>query len=344
MTGTRRLDVVDSTPSFMDADHLLDWLRVIVLLFCMGFAARSDYSTLRVSDRHWLNWTAPATALLIAEMSLLGTSASNYYMVATLLAAASISLFDPPNLMEAKRWGSNEVTLASIYLVAAVGLLGGALENANTDFVALVLGNESPEISLWWSMLAALVTMILYLSAWRIGLIQGGADAKALVLITLLLPSWAFLPEPLFAPDDALFNLPPSMVMFLWASLVFMLAPPVLIFQNAMNGSIESWADLKMAWHATKRHVEDIGERPVWLLTEAIPDDDESGLRIVNRFLPSSTTPTVEGLADRLEELKSHGVESAWIATKHPFIVYLFFAIAPLLLFGDPMGIIAGMV
>tara|TARA_B100000959_G_scaffold71411_1_gene75736 strand:- start:15927 stop:16961 length:1035 start_codon:yes stop_codon:yes gene_type:complete len=341
MTGTRRLDVVDSTPSFMDADHLLDWLRVIVLFFCMGFAARSDYSTLRVSDRHWLNWTAPATALLIAEMTLLGTSASNYYMVATLLAAASIPLFDPPNLVEAKRWGSNEVTLASIYLVAAVGLLGGALENANTDFVALVLGNESPEISLWWSMLAALVTMILYLSAWRIGLIQGGADAKALVLITLLLPSWAFLPEPLFAPDDALFNLPPSMVMFLWASLVFMLAPPVLIFQNAMNGSIESWADLKMAWHAIKRPLSEIGDKPVWLLTEAIHDDELDDFRIVNRVLPGSTTPSVDEISQRLAELEMRGVESAWIATKHPFVAYLFLSIVPLLLLGDPLGVLA---
>ena len=157
------------------------------------------------------------------------------------------------------------------------------------------------------------------------------------------MPSWAFLPDPILAPEDTLFKLPPSMVMFLWASAVFLLAPPILIFQNAMRGNIESRSDLKMAWHAIKRPVEEIGERPVWLLTEITPSDDEAGLHIVNRFLPASTTPTVEELAQRLEELRSHGVESAWIATKHPFIVYLFFAIAPLLLFGDPMGIVAAM-
>ncbi len=98
-----------------------------------------------------------------------------------------------------------------------------------------------------------------------------------------------------------------------------------------------------MAWHATKRPIEDIGGRPVWLLTEVIPSDDDADSRIVNRFLPGAITPTVEELAERLAELQSHGVESAWIATKHPFIVYLFFAIAPLLLIGDPMGILASM-
>jgi len=254
-----------------------------------------------------------------------------------------LAVFDAPDPRGIPKWDQSQIALAVLYLIGIVGLFGGTVQHANPDFVLLVLGEESPETMLWWSMLGASLTVLVYLSAWRFGLIQGGADAKALILLTVLMPSWAFLPEPILAPEDTLFKLPPSMVMFLWASAVFLLAPPILIFQNAMRGNIESRADLKMAWHATKRPVEEIGERPVWLLTEVIPGDDEAGLRIVNRFLPDSTTPTVEELAQRLEELKSHGVESAWIATKHPFIVYLFFAIAPLLLFGDPMGIVAGM-
>jgi hypothetical protein len=323
---------------------MLAWLRISVLVCCLGIAARSDYDSLAVRDRHWLAWSGPVTILLVCEMAILETAVSNFYMAAALLSISSLAVFDAPDPRRIPKWDQRQIALAVLYLTGIAGLFGGALQHANPDFVSLVLGDESPETMLWWSMLGAILTVLAYLSAWRFGLIQGGADAKALILLTILMPSWSFLPEPMLAPEDTLFKLPPSMVMFLWASAVFLLAPPILIFQNAMRGNIESWTDLKMAWHATKRHVEDIGERPVWLLTEAIPDDDEAGLRIVNRFLPGSTTPTVEGLAERLEELKSHGVESAWIATKHPFIVYLFFAIAPLLLFGDPMGIIAGMV
>tara|TARA_B100000929_G_scaffold84287_1_gene65794 strand:+ start:624 stop:1475 length:852 start_codon:yes stop_codon:yes gene_type:complete len=281
--------------------------------------------------------------LLVCELVIIETAASNFYMVAALLSVSSLAVFDAPDPRGIPKWDQSQIALAVLYLIGIVGLFGGTVQHANPDFVLLVLGEESPETMLWWSMLGASLTVLVYLSAWRFGLIQGGADAKALILLTVLMPSWAFLPEPILAPEDTLFKLPPSMVMFLWASAVFLLAPPILIFQNAMRGNIESRADLKMAWHATKRPVEEIGERPVWLLTEVIPGDDEAGLRIVNRFLPDSTTPTVEELAQRLEELKSHGVESAWIATKHPFIVYLFFAIAPLLLFGDPMGIVAGM-
>ena len=90
------------------------------------------------------------------------------------------------------------------------------------------------------------------------------APTTAVILLTVLMPSWAFLPEPPLAPADTLFKLPPSMVMFLWASAVFLLAPPILILQNAMRGNIESRADLKMAWHATKRPIEDIGGKPVF--------------------------------------------------------------------------------
>ncbi len=327
----------------MDGASMLAWLRVSVLVCCLGIAARSDYDSLAVRDRHWLAWSGPVTMLLVCELVIIETAASNFYMVAALLSVSSLAVFDAPDPRGIPKWDQSQIALAVLYLIGIVGLFGGTVQHANPDFVLLVLGEESPETMLWWSMLGASLTVLGYLSAWRFGLIQGGADAKALILLTVLMPSWAFLPEPILAPEDTLFKLPPSMVMFLWASAVFLLAPPILIFQNAMRGNIESRADLKMAWHATKRPVEEIGERPVWLLTEVIPGDDEAGLRIVNRFLPDSTTPTVEELAQRLEELKSHGVESAWIATKHPFIVYLFFAIAPLLLFGDPMGIVAGM-
>ena len=325
----------------MDASSLLAWLRVFVLVCCLSIAARSDYATLSVRDRHWLNWSVPVTVLLVAEMMFLKTAASNFYMVAALLAISSTALFDPPNPKEAGRWGPTETSLALVYLVGIVGLLVGVFQNADTDFVQLVLGNESPDTTLWWSMIAAFLTVLVYLSAWRFGLIQGGADAKALILLTLLMPSWTFLPEPFYVSEEALFKLPPSIVMFLWASAAFLLAPPVLLFQNVMSGNIASWTDLKMAWHATKRPTSEIGERPVWLLTEIIKDDESEKPLVIHRFLPSSNTPSVEELAPRLAELESHGIESVWIATKHPFIVYLFLAIAPLMLIGDPMGILA---
>ena len=38
-----------------------------------------------------------------------------------------------------------------------------------------------------------------------------------------------------------------------------------------------------------------------------------------------------------LEELAEVGIERAWVTAKHPFLLFVFPAILPLVLFGDPI-------
>ena len=40
----------------------------------------------------------------------------------------------------------------------------------------------------------------------------------------------------------------------------------------------------------------------------------------------------------QFELLEELGLDSVWITTKHPFLVYLFLAILPMLLLGDPLS------
>ena len=315
----------------------MDWGRASVMLCCLALAARSDYSTLKVKDRLWMNWTVPAIALLVLEMAIIETSLFNFYMSAALLAMASLSITGPPDLSQSLGWSGNEFSLAIVYVIGLAGLIGGAVYSMDTNFVDLVLGDESPEITLWWGLLGAILTMTLYLSAWKLGLIQGGADVKGLILVTMAFPTWAFLPEPPFSPEESVFSIPPSMAMFLWAGTAFLIAPPILFLQNAARGNLSSISDIKMAWHATKMPISDMGERPSWLLTDVI--EHEGGSRVINRILPSGKSPTTEDSGDTLEKLESMGIESVWVASKHPFLVYLFLAMVPLLIFGDPIAI-----
>ena len=322
----------------MEPGAALDWTRVLVLFCCLAWAARSDYSTLMVSDSHWLKWTVPSTAILVLELAIIDATLLNYCMAGALLATSSLCMFDPPDLRNASVWAKEQYALSIVYGVGLVGLIGGAASHSNTDFIALVLGNESPETTLWWSLLGAIVTTLFFLMAWRLRVIQGGADAKALILVTVIFPSWAFLPEPIFPSEGAILSIPPSMAMFLWAGTAFLLAPPTLFIQNATRGNISSLSDLKMAWHSIKRPISEIGKGPSWLLTDVI--EQEGGKKVVNRILPSGG-PNSQGEASRvLEDLESMGIHSAWVANKHPFLVYLFVAIIPLVLFGDPVGII----
>ena len=97
-----------------------------------------------------------------------------------------------------------------------------------------------------------------------------------------------------------------------------------------------------MAWHATKRRISDLKEAPdsvshqSWILTEAIEKNGE--LTVVDRILPSRRLSNAEDKDTQFELLEDLDLTSVWITTKHPFLVYLFLAILPMLLLGDPLS------
>ena len=97
-----------------------------------------------------------------------------------------------------------------------------------------------------------------------------------------------------------------------------------------------------MAWHATKQKISEatqlsgMDETTSWILTEVIEKNGEK--TIVNRILPSSKSAIGTERGADLELLEEMGLDSVWITRKHPFLVYLFLAILPTLLLGDPLA------
>ena len=124
----------------------------------------------------------------------------------------------------------------------------GANVYSDTDFIDLVLGVESEETTLWWSMNGAFLTSAVFYGSWRIGLIQGGADVKALILVTLVFPSWSFVPDQMYPmAEDPLFRMPYHGPLHMGRCCI-LVAPPIIFIQNAARGNISSISDLKMAW------------------------------------------------------------------------------------------------
>jgi hypothetical protein len=325
------------------ADPLLSTIRISLLFLCMATAARSDFQTLSVRDSHWISWAIPAALILIVELASDDAGVSNICMVSSLVAIFSICFIAPPDPRDIREWRWMDALLSMAYILGVIGLLGGAIVYSDTNFVDLVLGDEAVNTTLWWSMVGALLTSTVFYFSWRFGLIQGGADVKALILVTLFFPSWAFVPEQIYPlAEDPIFRMPPSMVMFIWAAAAFLIAPPVIFIQNAVKGNIASLSDLKMAWHATRRNISEIGgisemdENRSWILTEVIQKKEKN--TVVNRILPSRKSTLDSERDEELALLEQLGVDSVWITSKHPFLVYLFLAILPMLLLGDPLA------
>ena len=325
------------------ADPLLSTLRISVLVIFMAAAARSDFETLSVRDRHWIRWTIPVVLILLVEMASKDLGMANFCMVFSLVAVLSLCFYDPPDPRDFRNWNQRQALLSVVYSLGLIGFVYGANVYSDTDFIDLVLGVESEQTTLWWSMNGAFLTSVVFYGSWRIGLIQGGADVKALILVTLVFPSWSFVPDQMYPlAEDPLFRMPPSMVLFTWAAAAFLVAPPIIFIQNAARGNISSISDLKMAWHATKGRISDLKESrdsesyQSWILTEAIEKHGE--MSVVDRILPSRRLSNAQDEEKQLDLLEELGLDSVWITTKHPFLVYLFLAILPMLLLGDPLS------
>jgi hypothetical protein len=81
--------------------------------------------------------------------------------------------------------------------------------------------------------------------------------------------------------------------------------------------------------------VDEVAKRHVWLLTDTMemPTGEH---RVVHAARAPRTTPSTEELEGRLQSLKGHGVDRVWVSHKMPLLVFLFPAVLPLVLVGDP--------
>ena len=85
--------------------------------------------------------------------------------------------------------------------------------------------------------------------------------------------------------------------------------------------------------------LEQIPNQHVWLLDEVMETPDGE------RAVVSRTRPQRGGRAENdvdrvLEELAAVGADKAWVTEKYPFLVFLLLGTVPLLLFGDPVGLL----
>ena len=125
------------------ADPLLSTLRISLLVLCMFAAARSDFRTLSVKDSHWIRWAIPASIVLLIEMASSDAGFENVCMTFALVAIFSFCFLAPPDPRKLGEWGVQEASLSIAYLLGASGIIGGAIAYSETDFVDLVLVDES---------------------------------------------------------------------------------------------------------------------------------------------------------------------------------------------------------
>ena len=323
----------------LTTESILGWTRISVLILAMGWAAWMDHKNRRVGNEHWMVWVKPALFLWALDLIAQEADWTIFLTASAVVAYASTSIIGRPTLNDIFSGSKMDLIVSSWYVLSLAGIIGGSLKYGDISPIDVLVGNETGSAALWWGTLSGLLTILIIDLAWRLRLIHGGADAKALMLVAILIPSWDTMPLISDKTSDSLVALPPSLALLMWGGFTFILIPLILLIKNIFNSNISSFTELKLSWHASKMKLSKVKDSHVWLLTSIIQLPDGSS-KVYHKSRAPRRTPSDEELDNSIKELENFDVEEVWISYKLPLLVFLFPAIIPLALLGDPISYI----
>jgi len=162
---------------------------------------------------------------------------------------------------------------------------------------------------------SAPVLILVYQGFYQLGLLRGGADAKAMVALAVLVPLYPDaspfpvlgLPANVQGTMQALF--PFSLTVLVNAAILFLLVPLAYAVVNAVRRELE----FPQAFFGTKAPLDRLPPH-VWLMERV----DRQGERVAVLF-PAHR----EDESEEIAKLKAAGADRVWVQPKVPFMVPL---------------------
>jgi preflagellin peptidase FlaK len=279
---------------------------------CLLFAAVSDLRTRRVTDRLWIAIGSFGLVLFGIQMSLVseaGTLSANVPPpeVLALVGCSAIlfgAIFFGTPLFGEEGFRLRPVRVLALLAAAALFVFPAAsyLSSGRTIPRALVELYPTPAM------------ILVYQGFYMARILHGGADAKGLIALTLLVPMYPDTsPFPILAPNPLVQDLlrvafPFSLVIYVDAAILFLAVPLVLFLRNVIRGDFGVQAFLgyrvpidripSKAWLMEK--INDRGEHILVLFPKRGGDRSED-----------------------LDRLRAAGADRVWVTPQVPFMVPL---------------------
>ncbi|MEC8540566.1 MAG: A24 family peptidase C-terminal domain-containing protein [Candidatus Thermoplasmatota archaeon] len=326
----------------LTSEQVLGWSRVGVLLLGMGWAAWMDYKERKVSNNHWMVWVKPAVFLWCLELLAREADWTIFLTASAVVAYASVAVIGRPTVKDIFAGNREDVIVSLWYVISIVGVVVGMAKYSDVEILDIVLGNLTGMAGLYWSTLFGLAIIFVIDMAWRLRLIHGGADAKALMWVAILIPNWSTMPVMTDYESEIVLQLPPAISLLMWGGLSFLLIPIILMGKNIVVGNVKSLSDIRMFWHSTVMSIDKVKDSHVWLLTSVI-EMPSGELKPYHKTRAPRRTPSDEQLAEQIEQLRFHDINEVWVSYKLPLLVFLFPAILPMALLGDITPIVIDM-
>lgn len=168
-----------------------------------------------------------------------------------------------------------------------------------------------------WHLLFIPVMIGLYFVFFKLRLLYGGADFKALAALTILAPFFpAILHYPLFGPS----YMPFPWVILVNSLIFFLLIPVGLFFYNIMHHNVK----FPHAFLGYFSSIENARKRFVWPLEITVDGRKKFSWR------PKGIDPENQYMA-----LEKEGITNIWVTPKVPFMIPLLFGFISSFVLGD---------
>lgn len=275
--------------------------RLVIGLFFLVIASVQDLRRRRVRDTIWIIMGSLGIVLILSQLFIDNEIIKwEYYLILIPIAILFFDVFwDREPIYQDGKFSF--VPLPIFLYIVAILVMIWLLINFNADFYFLKLFTVPVMI---------LVCYGLYYSR----LIRGGADAKALICISILMPYYPVLYGlPLIGLEAQFLDVtsvlfPFALVVLLNASILFLFSPLIFLFYNIKRG------DVKFPQCLVGYRV-DINQVPrfTWLM-ERVEDGE-----LKRSVFPKKS----RNKRENIRRLKEYGLKNVWVTPQIPFIVPL---------------------
>ncbi len=267
-------------------------VKVAIAFLVLLFAARSDWKTRMASDAYWIGLGGIGMFFLAVGIVLDGVSLL-YLLFLVPLAVIFFGIFwERKGLFED---GINPVPLG-LYIASGVIIVALILMFWESDYL--------------WKLMTILFMFGFIIVLYQFNVIKGGADAKALLALSVMLPSYPIIdPLPLISipVELAQYAFPFSLLILFNAALLTAVIPVGMFFYNLSKGSRK----MPVMFFGYKMAVSDARKKFVWPLEYVV-----EGRRKVTLF--PKNMDSYEGVYDELEK---SGADTIWVTPKIPFLI-----------------------
>ena len=277
----------------------------------LALGAASDVRTRRVRDPVWI---ALGTVGLVVLAAQIATSFWYWNDWLLFLSAAILfyAVFYGKPILDADGLHLRPVRVLVLGAAAAAFVAALLLPNPYARSILPAGAVVLPD----WELATMPVMVVVFQGFYQVGLLRGGADAKALIALTLLVPLYPDgAPLPLIQATPAVADamrvvFPFSLVVLVDAAVLMLVVPLAYFAVNAARREFEwpvGFLGTKVPIDAVPRHA--------WVMERI----DDRGERYAVLFPSRDKDESAE-----IAKLRAAGEKRVWVETKIPFVLLLF--------------------